>query len=611
MALESSDNYRVIIEKGQPVRYLIHTFSGPWLKWETGKEGSFQLDDNNPDGTPLDYSMLPSPEMAVFEPESRTFTWTPRRIHTGETKTFEFHVTSAGVAYKLQVLITIEEVRDNPTRQQHAQALTRFLMDKRLHSPLVIGIYNDWGEGRSAFLNLIETEINRANKNADTLYPRQFQRFHVVRFDASEYDDQEKIWLALLKQLFNKYQEQHGNKAKLAYWKYVLLTIVRERKITLLLALLLSALIFLAIRFVINLPVTVAPGTAVTGGVLASILLGLTPFVYAFITIVAFPAFKRTSILFIKPTYDELKTKIKYPNYRDRLGARVEVIESLNALINVWLSKTSDKVVVMVDHIDNCSEESIVEFFEALELFNTNTDYEQINFIIPMNPAPVRLALAAKNLYRLEVEQPGIRDKIALGHEILESCVTFPYTMPPITDHADTIHKFLPPYDSHWTDRDRMDIGEDAFLYDEQDKLVLTELLNTINVSYRPIKTAEVKRIVEFLLLAKEKWKTANELNRYDSVDLLEFRHEFISWFFLEYFFPDHAEHIITYLKLNKADLLNSSFMDLITIAYPIRPWEENFDLETLFVFLKDLPLNLTVQEYIQISHRISKSIVP
>ncbi|TWT01875.1 P-loop NTPase fold protein [Planomicrobium sp. CPCC 101079] len=611
MMNESSYNCSVRIRKGQPIRRLIHTFSGPWLKWETGKEGFFQLIDCTVDGTPVEFSMRPSPEDAGFEPESRTFTWTPRQIHTGETKIFEFNAISGDATYPFKILITIEEVRVAPRREQHAQALTRFLMDKRIASPLIIGIYNHLGEGRSAFLSLIEDEIKKANQNLDRIHPRQSKRFHVVRFDASEYDDQEKIWLALLKLLFGKYKEEHGSRAKIAYWQHILMKIGRERKITLLLALLLSVLILLSIRFVINLPVTIAPNTDVTGTVLASILLGLTPLVYAFISFVAIPAFRRTSTLFIKPTYDELKTKIKYPDYRDRLGTRVEVIESLNTLVDVWLKETADKIVVMVDHIDNCSEESIAGFFEALELFNTNADYKQINFIIPMNPAPVRLALAAKNLHRLEVEQPGIRDKIALGQEILESCVTFPYTLPPITDYASLIKEWLPAFDSHWTRRDIMDIGEDAFLYDEQDKLVLSELINTITVSFRPVKSMEVKKIVEFLLLAKEKWKMHKEMEQHEHVDLLEFRHEFISWFFLEYFFRDHAEHLITYLKLHKEELANGSFMDLVRISYPIQPLDERFDLKTLFVFLKDVPLNPKGQQYLLLSHQISKSIIP
>ena len=98
MVPESADNFNVQIPKGQPVRYVIHTFSGPWLKWEIGKEGSFQLADDNPDGALLDYSMLPSPENAVFDPETRTFTWTPRGIKTGETKIFDFEAAS-GDAY--------------------------------------------------------------------------------------------------------------------------------------------------------------------------------------------------------------------------------------------------------------------------------------------------------------------------------------------------------------------------------------------------------------------------------------------------------------------------------------------------------------------------------
>ncbi|MFO8070068.1 MAG: P-loop NTPase fold protein [Alkalibacterium sp.] len=604
----------VIIEAGQPLSFSHDTQFGPCFKWKDKESGSFKFKDRDGAGNVLDYSMVSSLDNAIFDPETRIFFWSPKGKKIGNTVTVDFDVTAGNQNYRTQVMITINKGTfiPTPSRHQHAKALTRTLMDKRINSNLTIGIYNSWGEGRSTFLDLIETEMLKYNIKKDDLVQSQINQVHVVRFNASEYNEQEKIWFSLLKQLFNKFKEERGFTAKKQYWKHIILREFKEQWSVLLLATLLATLLTFFIYFIIwvfNINIVT------DSEFVAASLLGLSSIATFFIYKVAIPIFKKTNTLFSNSTYDELKTKVKYPNYESRLGTREEVKNSLNDLIKIWIKDSNDRIVVMVDHIDRCSEESIVQLFESLDLFKSNQEYESINFIIPLNLESVCLALASKNLYAIDVENPNRTDKVTFGERILESYVTFPYTMPPITHYEDIIRGLLASGDGSWREEHKDALDEDAFLYDDEDIEVLEDLIQKINMDYLPLKPMEVKKILNLLILSKEEWKIRKELKRdlkygkYKNFSLLDFRREFISWFFLEYFFPSEAARIVNYLSCHKEEFLDKKFVDLKTELYP-RPGKKNFSAYNLFIFLDTIKLDEIGQEYIQVSHEILKRII-
>lgn len=80
---------------------------------------------------------------------------------------------------------------DSLERDKLAQNLANLITEQKQDSNLSIGILGEWGSGKTTFLNLIKKNL----EPSDT----------VIKFDASQYDDQEQIWYSLLSTVSNKY----------------------------------------------------------------------------------------------------------------------------------------------------------------------------------------------------------------------------------------------------------------------------------------------------------------------------------------------------------------------------------------------------------------------
>ncbi|MGE7948154.1 P-loop NTPase fold protein [Lysinibacillus sp. NPDC093688] len=61
--------------------------------------------------------------------------------------------------------------------------------------------------------------------------------------------------------------------------------------------------------------------------------------------------------------------------------------------MNTWIKNSGDKIVIMVDELDHCSEKTIVEFFEAPQLFLP------IESIVHVNQEAVCYDLANNNMH--------------------------------------------------------------------------------------------------------------------------------------------------------------------------------------------------------------------
>ncbi len=89
-------------------------------------------------------------------------------------------------------------VSDSIGRDYTATIISNILKDESCpKSHFNIGIYGKWGSGKSTLIHLIKEQLSDEEK-----------RIHVVDIDASEYEDVNKIWYNILKNLFISYEEK-------------------------------------------------------------------------------------------------------------------------------------------------------------------------------------------------------------------------------------------------------------------------------------------------------------------------------------------------------------------------------------------------------------------
>lgn len=481
-----------------------------------------------------------------------------------------------------------ESESDLLSRAQHAEELSRLIAHKKTLSPLTLGIYGSWGEGKSSFLGLIESELKKINLNVknDIGKDKKYNQTHVIRFDASEYNDQDKIWFSMLNQLFAKYEEEEGLKAKLKYgctlfkksfrtnrWNYII------NIITLLL------FIFWVIVYTNNKSVT----EVLMDNDLIINILGIISTVTVATNIVM-PLLKKIKSFSI-PLSDSFISELNYPNYKDLLGTREKVKENLDNLILSWTKKSESKIVILVDELDRCSEKTIVEFFDALQLF---LPIKSIIHVISINQETVCYALSNNNRHYFDNDLVTNEAKIAFGMDYLEKYITVPYHLPYGNNYDEYINNIL--VDDSGT--------EVKYLLDDTEKGILIGFINEISKS-KHVTPREIKKIINLLLLSKERLISINKAKKQGPVLKLE---EYIGWFLFKYFFPQIGDTIIEYLKepFGYNYNINRTFGELKYESN--KDYKENLDFEVSRSFLKYL--NNTRIEYINISNELSRNLI-
>lgn len=83
-------------------------------------------------------------------------------------------------------------------RKELAKTIADTLCNPETKGPFNIGILGKWGQGKTTFVEYIKESISE-NDNAS--------RIRVIDYNASEYDEQEKIWGNLANRLFKEYEK--------------------------------------------------------------------------------------------------------------------------------------------------------------------------------------------------------------------------------------------------------------------------------------------------------------------------------------------------------------------------------------------------------------------
>ncbi|MGG0451677.1 P-loop NTPase fold protein [Priestia megaterium] len=486
------------------------------------------------------------------------------------------------------ILRDSESNNDLLSRTQHAHEISKLISNKKTLSPLTLGIYGEWGEGKSSFLKLIEGELEKINadiKVNDTT-EKQYSRTYVVRFDASEYDDQDKIWFSMLSQLFAKYEEELGIRAKIKYSYSLLKKSYRENEWKYLVN---AVIISVFVVWISIYSKDKSILEVLTNNAVYINILGLISSI-TFATNIIMPMLKKIKSS-TKKMSEKIASQIKYPDYKDLLGTREKVKESLETLTNVWTRKKKDKIVVMVDELDRCSEKTIVQFFEALQLF---LPIESLIFVISINQKAVCFALANNNLHFFDEEIVSNDEKLKFGQKYLEKYITIPYHLPYQKNYQSYINYLL-------TDNS----GSQQFdIFSEKEKSILIKLITEVT-KYKNITPREMKKIINLLLLSKERLISTNRSK--EKGFKLRFEEE-IPWFIIKYFYPDTADCIIKYLERHYKYNKYKEFKLVKQFIFLPKEYKDTPDAiqsKELYKYLDNIRI-----EYIVLSNRILDNLI-
>lgn len=281
----------------------------------------------------------------------------------------------------------------------HADLLVDVINDDKI-LPVTVGVFGDWGSGKSSILKIVEQELTGGAEdgfNDGTL---------VLYFNGWLFEGYDDAKAALLESIIEKFDKHKtiGNK-------------VKDKTVKLFKSVKWMRLLGLSFKKVI------VPGTAayLTGGV------SLLPFL-----INEFSQLQPKDLaekLTGEGAEDFLKDIIK-KNEDEEVTIVREFRDDFKEMIDKSEIK---KLVVIIDDLDRCTPDRLIENLEAIKLF---LNVEKTAFVIGADPRIVRHAI--EHRYKTDsienADDPDSRNKRIVS-DYLEKLIQIPYFLPKLTDN--------------------------------------------------------------------------------------------------------------------------------------------------------------------------------
>ncbi|UZP02135.1 hypothetical protein JW813_10410 [Clostridium botulinum] len=436
-----------------------------------------------------------------------------------------------------------QTAEDILNRDIYADSISRLIANKQTETPLTVGVFGEWGMGKSSFLDLLAIKLNSLHeKNSDT--NSIYSKIHIIRFDASEYNEETKIWYSLLKELFREFEKEKpiSGKFYFAFKKFK-----REFKGNILKYLINTAILLTAItiyqRGILNV---IKSNIAISSLGILSMFLVFTNILVPLI---------RKQLEFIKPLSEKVDKFFDSIDYAKYLGARETIKADFRDVIDIWLKKEKrnnknifkNKIVVLVDELDRCSEKTITEFFNALQLI---LPIEGLVVVLSVNYETVCYSLANNNKHYFDSTITNDQ-KIKFGISYLDKYINIPFYLQSKIRYKNYLDALLGKevklnisenviYDSAQEEsavsKEDNDIIKTTFTKEEL--VLIKESIEKINSLYT-ITPREIKKIINLLIISKDICFNINL--RISS----KFRFKkYITWFLFAYFNPDTANNI-------------------------------------------------------------------
>jgi hypothetical protein len=441
--------------------------------------------------------------------------------------------------YKRGILVSDNETEnDLLSRRLYSQVLAEYIVSRKTDTPFNIGVFGEWGEGKSSFLKLIEQEVNSLNEEHKI---NGNYKTHIVRYDASEYSEQNKIWACILKKLFSKFEEERGVKAKVLF-SYIRFIKKIKKNLWNYLIRAITIILIISWGFMFNKNIG---SIQEFKKILLYGSIGIIPLVMGVINIII--PFIKSQIKIAKPLADMVETNINLPSYTKDLGIRENIKEDLEDLLEVWLKKDKtnkkykERLIVFVDELDRASEKGILELLEALQLF---LSMKQIVIIISVNFRSVCYALRSK-FEHINKDSFKESDRIRFCINYLEKYINIPVYLNYDGKYDQYIKKLIfekDTVDNSTDNKSEVAISdtsnivkdEEKFVFSSNERKIVNAVLNYIN-NIRHITPREVKKVVNILILSKHICMNVNEVS--SDKEKIEFEN-YMKWFMFSYFNP-------------------------------------------------------------------------
>ena len=284
--------------------------------------------------------------------------------------------------------------------------------------PICIGVEAPWGRGKSSFLRLVRHQAERQTANN----PTGFQLLP-VDFNAWVYNNAEQAWAGLAAEVIAAVETRLSRWQRVQLrWSYAW----HHRR-----GLLVGSLTAAVLAIGLSVLVAALTGWSVVNGrvdnPLALTLSAVSPTVVGLIVLVG-AAYRLT-----RPVSQRVHEYLARPDHAVRRGYQNDVVSDLRfTLAALRRNRPEVRVVVMVDDLDRCAEDKVVEILQAINVILAQSD---VYTLLAIDGEMVRRAVY--RYYRDSAEEKLPSDHQLdehFPHDYLKKIVQFSIQLPPTSE---------------------------------------------------------------------------------------------------------------------------------------------------------------------------------
>jgi len=318
-------------------------------------------------------------------------------------------ITSGMFAYAAQSAFADTDTdKDGLGFDLHAHTLSEMIVRPGTIPPVVVGIYGQWGSGKSTFMRLVKKQLENWGPNYKK--DKNLPRLVCMDFNAWAYTDSIKLWTGLVEEISKQLDRELGILRRAWVWM--------KKKTWRLVGVGLLAF-FPLITFILAEVLNIAWNDLGTE-------LKVLPWIVTLIDLL-FILSRRT------PLTDPIQSLIEKVDKSEAEGVMNEIQKELREAIKHFVNpkapkgkknikekiqKKTLKVVVFIDELDRCPIEKIVDILEAVKLFLA----EKI-FIVVI-AVDTRVVSEAIQMHYKDLKNPD------LAYEYMEKIIQVPVEVP-------------------------------------------------------------------------------------------------------------------------------------------------------------------------------------
>ncbi len=302
----------------------------------------------------------------------------------------------------------------------HAELIRSVVIDKNL-LPVTLGVFADWGGGKTSLMRMLEESLDPEKWPNDSKEQKSCEKVVCLYFNGWQFEGYDDAKSAILTSVLTSMGEHKRFGPKFRDGCTSLLKSVNWMRVA-----------HMGFKNV-ALPAIAAYAT---GG--ASLLPTFITSMAGYLPIpgmqqspppVSQPGQQQTA-----PQSNNSATTKEEVNWEDLLNkdkspaSPLDVRTFRDKFAKLLKDTDIDSLVVLIDDLDRCSPERIVENLEAIKLF---LNVEKTAFVIGADPRIVRHSIAWK--YKRFEDNVSIEDESTIINDYLEKLIQFPYRLPKLS----------------------------------------------------------------------------------------------------------------------------------------------------------------------------------